>query len=249
MFYKTFASTLAITVALTATSFAQDKSATQPAEPKVEDVDAKASQDMYLKLGPIKGESQDKAMAGPALGVESDTVGGDIKGKATKAHKDEIDILAWSMDAGQESGTNPEGAGDGSSTKMMGTGSGAGKANFQDLSLAKGGSGGEDRLTENVSLKGGGGGGGKVDVQDISVTSQSKDPKIGDIKGESQDKASVTGFTPIAGAALGAAGPVKPACVTESGAPDANCDGVPDEATTIYKRGDRIRAEPRIQRR
>jgi type VI secretion system secreted protein Hcp len=123
--------------------------------------------DMFLKLGPIKGESQDKA------------------------HKDEIDVLAWSWGASQ------------SGTTHMGSGSGAGKANFQDLSITKyvdkattdlfkfvskgthietasvvirkagdgqmeyivldmadiiissistGGSGGEDRLTENLSL-------------------------------------------------------------------------------------------------
>jgi type VI secretion system secreted protein Hcp len=123
--------------------------------------------DMFLKLGPILGESQDKAHAG------------------------EIDVLAWSWGASQ------------SGTTHMGSGSGAGKANFQDLSLTKyidkattdlfkfcskgthitqatlvvrkagdgqleyivldmadviissistGGSGGEDRLTENVTL-------------------------------------------------------------------------------------------------
>lgn len=123
--------------------------------------------DMFLKLGPITGESQDLA------------------------HKDEIDVLAWSW-GGSQSGTT-----------HMGSGSGAGKANFQDLSLTKymdkastdlmkflskgthietaslvirkagdgqmeyividmadiiissvsmGGSGGEDRLTENVTL-------------------------------------------------------------------------------------------------
>lgn len=123
--------------------------------------------DMFLKLDPIKGESQDKA------------------------HKDEMDILAWSWGMSQ------------SGTTHMGKGSGSGKANFQDLSITKyidsastdlmkfctmgehikqgtlvvrkagggqmeyivldmadilissistGGSGGEDRLTENVSL-------------------------------------------------------------------------------------------------
>lgn len=123
--------------------------------------------DMFLKLLPIKGESQDKS------------------------HKDEMDVLAWSWGMSQ------------SGTTHMGKGSGAGKANFQDLSLTKyvdaastdlmkyctkgehikqgtlvvrkagggqmeyivldmadvlissistGGSGGEDRLTENVSL-------------------------------------------------------------------------------------------------
>jgi len=57
--------------------------------------------DMFLKLEPIKGESQDKA------------------------HKDEMDILAWSWGMSQ------------SGTTHMGKGSGSGKANFQDLSVTK----------------------------------------------------------------------------------------------------------------
>ena len=123
--------------------------------------------DMFLSLDKIKGESQDKA------------------------HKDEIDILAWSWGMSQ------------SGTMHVGGGGGAGKANFQDISITKyvdkastdlmkscalgdhiekgtlivrkagskpleyiiielkgilvtsvstGGSGGEDRLTENVTL-------------------------------------------------------------------------------------------------
>jgi type VI secretion system secreted protein Hcp len=123
--------------------------------------------DMFLKLDGIKGESQD------------DT------------HADEIDVLAWSWGCSQSGSTH------------MGKGGGAGKANFQDLSITKyvdksspnllmavakgkhiktatltirkagdtpleyliydlediivssvstGGSGGEDRLTENVTL-------------------------------------------------------------------------------------------------
>ena len=124
--------------------------------------------DMFLKLSDnIKGESIDNS------------------------HKDEIDVLAWSWGASQ------------SGTTHMGTGGGAGKANFQDISFTKyidlaslmllqacatgqhigqcdlvvrkaggspleyfkmtmkdclissystGGSGGEDRLTENVSI-------------------------------------------------------------------------------------------------
>ncbi len=123
--------------------------------------------DMFLKLDGIDGESQDKA------------------------HKKNIDILAWSWGASQ------------SGTTHMGAGSGAGKVNVQDLSVTKyvdsssaallkhittgkhipkgrvlvrkagdtpleyinismediiitsyqtGGSGGEDRLTENVTL-------------------------------------------------------------------------------------------------
>lgn len=123
--------------------------------------------DMFLKLGDVKGESKDKA------------------------HKDEIDVLAWSWGASN------------SGSFHMGGGGGAGKVNVQDLSFTKyidlastelflatcngkhfpeatlvvrkagetpleyltivmqdvlitsystGGSGGEDRLTENVTL-------------------------------------------------------------------------------------------------
>lgn len=123
--------------------------------------------DMFLKLDGIDGEAQDKK------------------------HKGEIDVLAWSWGASQ------------SGTTHMGSGSGSGKVNVQDLSVTKyidssshallqhittgkhipkgrllvrkagdtpleyinismediiitsfqiGGSGGEDRLTENVTL-------------------------------------------------------------------------------------------------
>lgn len=123
--------------------------------------------DMFLKLEGIEGEAQDAV------------------------HKGEIDVLAWSWGMSQ------------SGTTHVGGGSGAGKANFQDISITKwidlsstklmkaaargthiekgtlvvrkagdkpleyitiqmkdiivtsvstGGSGGEDRLTENVSL-------------------------------------------------------------------------------------------------
>lgn len=123
--------------------------------------------DMFLKLSAISGESLDKT------------------------HKAEIDVLAWSWGASN------------SGTAHMGGGAGAGKANFQDISLTKyidkssptlfqhvakgthideakltvrkaggnpveyvvitmneclitslstGGSGGEDRLTENVTI-------------------------------------------------------------------------------------------------
>ncbi|OUT62952.1 MAG: Hcp1 family type VI secretion system effector [Rhodopirellula sp. TMED11] len=124
--------------------------------------------DMFLDIkGEIKGESQDKT------------------------HKDEIDVLAWSWGVSQ------------SGSFHVGGGGGAGKANFQDISVTKwidssspilmlycsngdhfkeatltvrkagkkpleylilkmkdvlvtsvsvGGSGGEDRLTENISL-------------------------------------------------------------------------------------------------
>jgi type VI secretion system secreted protein Hcp len=123
--------------------------------------------DMFLKIEGIKGESADDK------------------------HKDEIDVLAWSWGASQ------------SGTMHTGGGGGAGKANFQDVSVTKwvdksshallkavavgqhvksvlltvrkagekpleyikltmkdclissvstGGSGGEDRLTENISI-------------------------------------------------------------------------------------------------
>jgi len=123
--------------------------------------------DMFLKIEGIKGESLDHK------------------------HKDEIDVLAWSWGASQ------------SGTMHVGGGGGAGKANFQDVSVTKwvdksshallkavsvgqhvksalltvrkagekpleyikmelkeclissvstGGSGGEDRLTENITI-------------------------------------------------------------------------------------------------
>ena len=57
--------------------------------------------DMFLKLGDVKGESSDDA------------------------HKDEIDVLAWSWSMSQ------------SGTTHTGTGGGAGKVNVQDLSVTK----------------------------------------------------------------------------------------------------------------
>ena len=57
--------------------------------------------DMFLKIEGIKGESADDK------------------------HKDEIDVLAWSWGASQ------------SGTMHTGGGGGAGKANFQDLSVTK----------------------------------------------------------------------------------------------------------------
>ena len=123
--------------------------------------------DMFLKIGDVKGESRDSA------------------------HKEEIDVLAWSWGMAQ------------SGTMHMGGGGGAGKVNVQDLSFTKyldkstpnlmlaccngkhypealltvrkagenpieylkikmedvlitsvatGGSGGEDRLTENITM-------------------------------------------------------------------------------------------------
>lgn len=125
------------------------------------------SVDMFLKCDDVTGESQDKD------------------------HKDEIDVLAWSWGASN------------SGTTHMGSGGGAGKASFHDLSITKyvdnastdlmvacangkhipkmvltvrkagekpleymvvtmkdclisslstGGSGGEDRLTENITI-------------------------------------------------------------------------------------------------
>jgi type VI secretion system secreted protein Hcp len=126
------------------------------------------SVDMFIKIGDIKGEAQDAS------------------------HKDEIDVLTWSWGASQ------------SGSVHAGSGGGAGKASFQDLSFTKhvdlssakllrlaatgehvpeatlvvrkagtkpleyikftltdclitsvstGGSGGEDRLTENVTIQ------------------------------------------------------------------------------------------------
>ena len=102
--------------------------------------------DMFLKFAPeVKGESKDSS------------------------HTGDIDILAWSWGASN------------SGTTHVGGGGGAGKVNVQDMSITKyvdlssatllnavstgkhfntatlyvrkaGGSGGEDRLTENVSL-------------------------------------------------------------------------------------------------
>jgi hypothetical protein len=221
MIYKTFASTLAITVALTATSFAQDKSATQPTEPKVEDVDAKASQDMHLKLGAIKGESQDKAIAG---------------GGGGKVNVQDISIAAVPQAKDPKIGPI--------------------KGESQDRAMSVG-SDGEDRLTENLTLRGGGG--GKVDVQDLSLT---KAPKLGDIKGEAQDKANIK-FDGVEGESIDKAMAADvneqvtlsfganeaPACVTESGAVDADCNGVADEAKLEDKRDEVRRPEPRQQRR
>ncbi len=57
--------------------------------------------DMFIKIGDIKGESQDSA------------------------HKDEIDVLAWTWGMSQ------------SGSMHMGSGGGAGKVNVQDLSITK----------------------------------------------------------------------------------------------------------------
>jgi len=158
--------------------------------------------DMFLKIDGVKGEAQDAKF------------------------KEEIDVLAWSWGASN------------SGTTHMGSGSGAGKANYQDLSVTKyvdksstvllqacasgkhfktanlvvrkagdkpleyikldmkdviitsistGGSGGEDRLTENVTLNFGafkeiytpqkedGSGGGEVEVEvDIAANDVKK---------------------------------------------------------------------------
>lgn len=167
MFYKTLACTAALSFALSTTAFAQDKSATKPTNPKTEDVDAKASGDMYLKLGPIKGESQDRAMVG--------------------------------------------------------------------------GSGGEDRLTEDVSMHGG----GKVDAQDINIINYAKNPKIDSIKGESVGKVHKDEIDVL----IWDQGDQAPACVTEAGERDADCNGVGDPKETRYERGRPARPSPRMQRR
>jgi len=57
--------------------------------------------DMFIKIGDIKGEAQDSA------------------------HKDEIDVLAWTWGMSQ------------SGNMQMGSGGGAGKVNVQDLSITK----------------------------------------------------------------------------------------------------------------
>lgn len=57
--------------------------------------------DMFLELDKIKGESRDAK------------------------HKDEIDVLSWSWGVSQSGSTH------------VGTGSGVGKANFQDISITK----------------------------------------------------------------------------------------------------------------
>lgn len=57
--------------------------------------------DQFIKIGDLKGEAQDKA------------------------HKDEIDVLAWSWGLSN------------SGTSHMGSGSGGGKVSVQDLSMTK----------------------------------------------------------------------------------------------------------------
>lgn len=131
------------------------------------------------------------------------------------------------------------------------------------------GSGGEDRLTENVSLAAPGGGSGKANFQDLSLAKEMVDPKIGPIKGESQDKAMVDGGedrltenvvlgvkadSPKIGDIQGESQRKPdegPACVTEDGAPDADCNGVADDTkdTRFDRRDIRKRPEPRQQRR
>lgn len=253
MTYKLLACTAALTFAFSASAFAQDKSATKPSEetPKTE---TKAAGPLALGLGAII---------------------------AVGAANEEGDVDVKTPDA-----------------QVMGSGSGAGKASFKDLSVVRD-SGGEDRLTENVLVKDGGGG-GKVAVQDLMVTKSAQDPKLGPIKGESQDRAmspndvdidvgdvqpqraegglfalgaglsgdaiagvkdpklgdiegesvdraQSDGFVPLAGTALGVK---SPACVTEDGAVDADCNGVADDAATAIDRRDiRKRPEPRQQRR
>ncbi len=160
MITKILASTAAISFALTATAFAQDKSADKPSDVKTEAVEQKAAGQKAPGLGAI------------------------------------IAIGAVNDGSSEETGA-PD-------AQVMGSGSGAGKANFQDLSLAASSSGGEDRLTENVTLNFG--------VKEA------------------------------------------PACVTESGAVDADCNGVADtdqktEENRFDRRDIRKRPEPRQQRR
>lgn len=256
MFYKTLASTLAISVAMTSGSFAQDKSAPNPEKPIVEDAKPKAAQDggLFALAGlggaagvaaPSESDGEDRLTENVTIANKTDGLGAIIaigavegsggedrltenvtvagNGGGGKVDVQDINLVKYAKDPklGPIKGESQD--------KAMGSGSGAGKANFQDLSLARGG---EDRLTENVTIEGGGG--GKVDVQDINIVKYAKDPKIGDIKGESLDKA--------------------PACVTEAGAVDANCNGLADadektEENRFDREDIRKRPEPRQQRR
>lgn len=193
MIYKTLASTLILSVALTGTAFAQDKSATKPTDPEAPKTQSvrKAGDGMmeYVKDGTdgisekigrpemseMDAEFAGVAAAPPEAGPLARGLGAIIAVGAVNNEEGGEDLNAQDAD-------------------VMASGSGAGKANFQDLSLA---SGGEDRLTENLSIAapsdgfapvadlalGVEGGGGKVDVQDLSFV---RDPKIGDIEGESQ---------------------------------------------------------------
>jgi type VI secretion system secreted protein Hcp len=65
--------------------------------------------DMFLKLGDIAGDSSDDKKAPPS----------------NKAHKDEIDVLAWSWGMSQ------------SASMHFGSGGGTGKVNVQDISITK----------------------------------------------------------------------------------------------------------------
>jgi len=153
--------------------------------------------------------------------------------------------------------------------QVMGSGSGAGKANFQDLSLAASPSGGEDRLTENLGISG-----GEDRLTENVTLNFGKARKIEDIQGESQDKAYIK-FDGVEGESIDKAMAADvneqvtlafganeaPACVTESGAADADCNGVPDsdtinpdsdatnKDTRVDRRDIRKRPEPRQQRR
>ncbi|WP_427449832.1 hypothetical protein [Litorimonas sp. WD9-15] len=131
------------------------------------------------------------------------------------------------------------------------------------------GSGGEDRLTENVSIAAPGSGAGKANFQDLSLAQEATGLKLGPIKGESQDKAMVDGGedrltenvvlgvkadSPKIGDVQGESQRKPdegPACVTEDGALDADCNGVADDTkdTRFDRRDIRKRPEPRQQRR
>lgn len=186
MITKILASTAAISFALTATAFAQDKSATKPSDEQTKTSQTKTTED---GLGAII-----------AIGAVDGGGGG-------KVDVQDINIIKHAKDPklGPIKGESAE--------KVMG--------------------GGEDRLTENVTLN------------------FEKAQKIDDIEGESLDRAQGEGFVPLAGAALGAK---SPACVTESGAVDADCNGLPDndaedKDTRFDRRDIRKRPEPRQQRR
>lgn len=158
-------------------------------------------------------------------------------------------------------------------------GGGGGKVDVQDISLthytdqaagagvvedwkwdakqtAAAGSGGEDRLTENLTVKGGddddigfqggdvesegdialntvsaGGGGGKVAVQDISLTTYADQPAPSGETGEPLPSKTEAGPLALGLGAIIAVGAVdSPACVTEGGAVDADCNGLDDAA-------------------
>ncbi len=231
MITKILATTAVISFSLTATAFAQDKSADKPKP---------SATDSQTKIGgndPIPGIDIIVKKTEPANAMATGSDGEDrIMENVTANHK--TDGLGAIIAIGAVKDT-----------------------------------GGEDRLTENVTTSGGGG--GKVNVQDINIIEYAKDPKLGPIKGESQEKAMGGGsgagkanFQDLSLASSPSGGEDRltenvtlnfgikeaPACVTESGAADANCDGAPDSDATnkdtkFDRRDIRKRPEPRQQRR